>query len=112
RVRRRLRRRRRVQQRPAAAGGHPRPRDRCHGRADRGRPGRPAMTRPAVGAAPAERAAVHRDRGPVGISQLDGVPRDGGTPILPRPPVGAPSWPVTVMFLGYPLWWALGLGVL
>jgi hypothetical protein len=27
-------------------------------------------------------------------------------------PAGRPSWPVTALFLGYPIWWALGLGVL
>ena len=30
-----------------------------------------------------------------------------------REPVSSrPSWPITALFLGYPLWWALGLGVL
>jgi hypothetical protein len=37
------------------------------------------------------------------------------TPIRPgdpEPTAGPPSWPVTALFAGYPIWWALGLGVL
>ncbi len=39
----------------------------------------------------------------------------GWTPIRPRDPeptAGPPGWPVTALFVGYPIWWALGLGVL
>jgi hypothetical protein len=44
------------------------------------------------------------------------VRTDAPTPTAPPPaptgPTGPPSWPVTALLAAYPLWWALGLGVL
>ena len=32
--------------------------------------------------------------------------------VPPRPPSRCPAWPIVALLAGYPLWWALGLGVL
>lgn len=31
-------------------------------------------------------------------------------PRIKRPPLLGPSWPLSALFLGFPIWWALGLG--
>jgi len=40
------------------------------------------------------------------------VPQIGGSPTPPARPPRLPAWPVVALLLLYPLWWALGLGVL
>ncbi|MGY2701904.1 hypothetical protein [Nocardioides sp. HB32] len=34
---------------------------------------------------------------------------DTGTPVPPRTGLFGPGWPLSVLYLGFPLWWALGL---
>ncbi|MDT4989056.1 MAG: hypothetical protein QOI74_3150 [Micromonosporaceae bacterium] len=51
-------------------------------------------------------SAVHTAPVPTPAPAATSVKTVGGTD------EGAPSWPITAMFGAYPVWWALGLGVL
>jgi hypothetical protein len=55
--------------------------------------------------------ATREGRREIGAAAEPRHPGTGGAAARPAP-AGAPSWPVTAMFVGYPIWWALGLGVL